>query len=281
MTTVTVLGTGIMGAPMARNLASAGLDVTVWNRTVDKARGIDGATVAPVVTDAVSEADIVVTMLFDADSTAEIMASALPSMKDGAIWIQSATVGLDGVDSLSQLAAEHGVTYLDAPVLGTKQPAENGALTVLVGGPRDLEDAVAPVFDAIGAKTVWVGEQIGDGHRLKLVANSWVLSVTSATAQALATARALEIDPREFLSTIQGGPLDCGYAQLKGAAMLDGHLEASFGLDGATKDAGLIADAMESVAVESGVMRAMQERFADAAASGHGKADMAAVIHAF
>ncbi|WP_328857477.1 NAD(P)-dependent oxidoreductase [Williamsia herbipolensis] len=283
MTTVALLGTGLMGAGMARSMLRHGLDVVVWNRSPEKAAPLAdvGARVADDPESAVRDADIVVTMLFDADSVAEVAEQVLPSFGDGVPWVQTSTVGLDGTRRLAALAEEHDVTYVDAPVLGTRKPAETGALTVLAGGPEDIRDTVKPVFDAIGAKTVWVGTEPGDGHRLKLVANSWVLSVTTATAQAVGLAQHLDLDPRQFLGSIKGGPLDCGYAQLKGEAMITGELEASFGLDGAQKDAGLIADAMDGNEMNSEVMRAIGARFAAASEAGHGKDDMAAVIHGF
>jgi 3-hydroxyisobutyrate dehydrogenase len=283
MTAVTVLGTGIMGAGMAANLASAGLDTTVWNRTPEKARPLAdaGARVAEDPADAVSGADVIVTMLFDADSVAEVMGRALPAAKEGVLWVQTATVGLEGTDRLAALAGEHGVTFVDAPVLGTRQPAEAGQLVVLASGPQEVREAVSPVFDAIGSRTVWVGDRPGQGHRLKLVANSWVLSIVTATAQAVALAQALGVDPQQWLDSIAGGPLDCGYAQAKGKAMLAADFPPAFALDGAVKDSGLIADALASAGVADSVMRAFHERFAAAAAQGHAEEDMAAVVHGF
>ena len=135
--TVTVLGTGIMGAGMARNLIGAGLDVTVWNRSPDRARPLAdaGARIATDGAEAVAGADVVVTMLFDADSVAQVMEEALPAMAPDAVWVQMSTVGLEGTERLAALAARHGVAFLDAPVLGTKAPAEQGTLTVLVERP--------------------------------------------------------------------------------------------------------------------------------------------------
>ncbi|MCE0766351.1 NAD(P)-dependent oxidoreductase [Pseudonocardia kujensis] len=283
MTAVTVLGTGIMGAGMAANLAKAGFDTTVWNRTPGKARPLAdaGARVAEDPAEAVSGADVIVTMLFDADSVAEVMQRALPAAKEGVIWVQTATVGLEGTDRLAALAGEHDIAFVDAPVLGTRQPAEAGQLVVLAGGPEEVREAVAPVFDAIGSRTVWVGEKPGDGHRLKLVANSWVVSIVTATGQAVALAQALGVDPKQWLDSIAGGPLDSGYAQLKGKAMIAEDFPPAFALDGAVKDSGLIAEALAANGVSDQVMAAMHDRFAEAAARGHAEEDMAAVLYGF
>ena len=281
--TVTVLGTGIMGAGMARNLIGAGLDVTVWNRSPDRARPLAdaGARIATDAAEAVAGADVVVTMLFDADSVAQVMEEALPAMAPEAVWVQMSTVGLEGTERLAALAARHDVAFLDAPVLGTKAPAEQGTLTVLVGGPSALRDAVTPVFDAIGSKTLWIGEQPGDGHKLKLVANSWVGMVTAGTGQAIALAGALGLDPQLFLDVIAGGPLDLPYAQLKGKSMIADEFPTSFAVSGVVKDLGLIAAAMRGADVHDGVVEAVAAAFRTADTAGHGDEDMAAVVHAF
>jgi 3-hydroxyisobutyrate dehydrogenase len=280
-TKVTVLGTGIMGAGMARNLVRAGFDVTVWNRTADRAAPLaeDGATVATDLAAAVDGADIVLTMLFDAPAVTAVLDEVAPRIARGALWIQSSTVGIEAAERFAALADKHGLGYVDAPVLGTRQPAEQGKLTVLAAGPAGLREQATPVFDAVGARTVWVGEQPGDGHRLKLVANAWVLSITTATAQSIALAERLGLDPRLFLEVLSGGPTDSAYAQVKGANMISGELAPAFALGGAVKDAGLILEALRASGVDERLMTAVHAQLSDAADAGHADADMAAVIH--
>ncbi|MEU4443596.1 NAD(P)-dependent oxidoreductase [Actinosynnema sp. NPDC050801] len=280
---VVVLGTGLMGAGMARSLLRAKADVVVWNRSLAKARPLadEGAVVADDPKSAVVGADAVITMLFDADATAGVMAEALPSIEDGAVWVQCGTVGLAGSDHLAELAAMHGVPYVDAPVLGTRAPAEQGKLTVLAGGPVELRATVAPVFDAIAIRTVWAGERPGDGQRLKLAANSWVLSITAAAAQAVALTRGLGLDPDAFFEAIAGGPVDSTYAQVKGRAMIDGEFPPSFGVDGAVKDSELIMAAMASTGTDDRLMRVLNEHYRTAAGRVGASADMASVIAAF
>jgi 3-hydroxyisobutyrate dehydrogenase len=276
MTKVSLLGTGIMGAGMGRSMARAGLDVTVWNRSIEKARALD-LPVAEDPAEAVRDADVVVTMLFGFESVARVMTDALPAMRSDAVWLQTSTIGLDETVALSDLAAKHNVSFVDAPVLGTRQPAENGQLTVLAAGRAELKERLAPVLDAISAKVVWVGEQPGDGHRLKLVMNAWVLTVTAGTAQSVALAEALGLDPQQFLDLIAGGPLDAGYAQLKGKAMLTNSFAPAFALSGATKDAGLIREAAAEAGVATELAAALEKLFA---AAGDQDDDMAAVVRA-
>ena len=197
------------------------------------------------------------------------------------MWVQTSTVGLEGTARLAELAARHDVGFVDAPVLGTKVPAEQGTLTVLASGPEALREAVTPVFDAIGSRTMWVGDQPGDGHKLKLVANSWVGTVTAGTGQAVALAEGLGLDPQLFLDAIGGGPLDLPYAQLKAKSMIADDFPTSFAVSGVVKDLGLIADAMRSVDVRDAVVEALADAFRAAEATGHGSDDMAAVVHGF
>lgn len=269
-----MLGTGIMGSGMARSMARAGLDVTVWNRSSDKARALD-LPVADTPADAVKDKDVVVTMLFDFDSVATVMAEALPAMRADAIWLQTSTIGIEESAKLAELATRKGVSFVDAPVSGSRQPAENGQLTVLAAGRPD--ERLEPVLDAISAKVVWVGERPGDGHRLKLVMNAWVLTVTAGTAQSIALAEALGVDPSMFLEMISGGPLDSGYAQLKGKAMLSGDFTPAFPLSGAAKDAGLIKEAATDSGVAGDLAEALEHLFGGA---GNPDDDLSAVIRA-
>ena len=270
--TVALLGTGTMGAGMARNIAAASIPLTVWNRTRSKAEPLAeaGIEVAGSPADAVRDADVVVTKLFDAES--------VESARDQApAGLQQSTVGVEGADALAARAVELGLAYVDAPVLGTRKPAEDGSLVVLASGPDDVRDTVAPVFDAIGARTVWVGEA-GQGTRLKLVANSWVLTVVEGIAESLTLAKALGVDPRQFLDVVKGGAMDAPYVQLKGKAMLAGDFTPSFGLDGATKDAALIVEAARAAGADLAGIEAVQQHFARALDAGHGDLDLAATF---
>jgi 3-hydroxyisobutyrate dehydrogenase len=137
------------------------------------------------------------------------------------------------------------------------------------------------VFDAIGSRAVWIGERPGDGHKLKLVANSWVLSLMAATAQSIALAEAFGLDPQQFLGVISGGPLDSAYAQVKAKAMIAGDFAPSFAVSGAVKDSVLIAEAMQAAGCDDRMMQAVHAEFETSARAGHEQEDMAAVVHAF
>ncbi|MDX2938329.1 NAD(P)-dependent oxidoreductase [Streptomyces ipomoeae] len=283
--TVSVLGTGIMGAAMARNLVRAGHTVRAWNRTRAKAEPLaaDGAEVVDTPAEAVRGADVVLTMLYDGAAALEVMRDAGPGLRPGAVWAQSTTAGVEGVAELAALAREYGLVFYDAPVLGTRQPAEAGQLTVLAAGPVEGRETVTPVFEAVGARTVWTGEDgaAGNATRLKLVANSWVLAATNAAGEVLALAKALDVDPQSFFDVIDGGPLDMGYLRAKSALILDDRLSpASFAVATAAKDARLIVEAGRRHGVRLDVAAAGAERLARAAAQGHADEDMAAAYFA-
>jgi 3-hydroxyisobutyrate dehydrogenase len=270
---------------MARNLCRAGLEVRVWNRSREKAEPLaaDGARVTGTPAEAVEGADVVLTMLYDGHTVLEVMREAASALRPGAVWAQCTTAGTELVAELAGFAREHGLVFYDAPVLGTRQPAEAGQLTVLAAGPLEGRETVAPVFDAVGAKTMWTGEDGGAGSasRLKLVANSWVLAATAATGEVLALAKALGVDPQGFFDLIEGGPLDMGYLRAKAGLLLDGRLSPpSFAVATAEKDARLIVEAGERNGARLDVAVATAERLARAAAQGHAGEDMVAAYFA-
>lgn len=269
---VALLGTGIIGGGMARNLAKAGIPLTLWNRTRAKAEEL-GGEVADSSADAVRDAGIVITVLADGPTVASVIREAQPA--PGTIWMQSATVGIEACEELAKIADELGLVYVDAPVLGTKGPAEAGQLTVLASGPESAREPLGPILDAVGAKTLWLGEA-GKGSRLKLVMNAWVLTVVEGVAQSLTLAKALGLDPQLFLDAVKGGAMDAPYVQLKGGAMLAGEFEPQFPLWGAAKDARLIEEAAGRAGVDLALARTLVETFGRAEEQGHGDKDMAA-----
>lgn len=279
MTTVAVLGTGTMGEPIARNIARADFDVRVWNRTREKAEPLeaDGATVCDSAAAAAQGAEFVLTLLADADATAETVEEVV--FEDGAIWVQMATVGVAGAERLIELAREKDVAFVDSPVLGTRKPAEEGELVVLASGPDEALERCAPLFDVIGSDTRLLGSPPA-GSKLKMVTNLWLLAVTQGAAEAIALAEGLGLDAREFLATLEGSQIDSPYLHLKGEAMLDRQLEPSFRLELAAKDAALVLEAAEKVDIDTRVARAVHDAFETAVELGHGDQDMAAVYFA-
>ena len=178
---IAVLGTGTMGAPMARNLLKAGFRVRVWNRTPEKARPLatEGADIADTPADAVRDAAFVVTMLTDGAAVLAVMGQAAESMPEGAVWLQTSMVGKNA-KRMAEFAESHGITFVDSPVIGTRETATHGRLVLLACGPRDALDRAQPIFDAIGSKTVRLEPETRGASRIKLVASAWAVGLAES-----------------------------------------------------------------------------------------------------
>jgi 3-hydroxyisobutyrate dehydrogenase len=272
---VAILGTGTMGAPMARNLARAGHDVVAWNRTRAKAEGL-GARVAETPAEVVQGAEAVITMLSDGDA----VLAAMDGVRLGGeqVWWQASTVGLEATERLSEQAGD--AAFVDGPVLGTRQPAEEGKLTILASGPAAAKEGLRPLFEVVGAKTIDLGEEAGAGSRLKLVLNAWIVALVESLGETVALAEGLGIDPARFLEVIDGGPLGLPYAKMKGALMLQRNYEPSFKLSLAAKDARLALAAAREAGLELPLVEAVRAQMEKAIAAGHGEEDMAATVEA-
>ena len=277
---VAVLGTGIMGAPMARSIAAAGHEVRAWNRTRERAEPLaeHGVTVADAPAEAVEGADVVVTMLADGDAVEAVVAD-LP-LPEGSVWAQMSTVGAEALERLVARAEGAGVPIVDAPVLGTRAPAEQGQLTVIAAGPPQARERCAPVFDAVGSRTVVLGDEPGTATRMKLVLNTWLLALVEGLAESIALAERLGVDPAKFIEIIDGGPLGPPYAKMKGTMMIERSYEPSFSLALAAKDARLALGAAEAQGLELPALRAIRAQLEKAVELGHGDEDMAAAVEA-
>ena len=276
--TIAVLGAGgTMGFPIARNLARAGFTVRAWNRSREKAESLadDGAQVVDSPAEAAKGADVILTMLSAGNAVLDAMSSALSTKRaDGAFWLQMSTIGEQGTERCIEAAQKHELPFVDAPVLGTKQPAHEAKLVIMASGPADLKDRLAPIFDAIGQRTMWLGEA-GAGTRLKLATNSWVLTIVEGTAETLALAEGLGLDPQLVLDAVAGGPLDMPYLQTKAKAIMERDFEPSFRLMLAAKDASLVDESASSHGLDLPLLRTIRLRL-DQGAEDHPDEDMSA-----
>ena len=240
MATIAVMGTGVMGAPMARNLARAGHDVRAWNRSPDKAAPLrdDGVDVRDDPESAAAGADVVLTMLADADAVLDVARRA--RLAEGQIWWQASTIGIDGIEQCAALAQETGATLVDAPVLGTRMPAEEGKLVILASGPDAALDALRAALRR-GRAAHDAPRAGGDRH------------APEARGQHVGPGRDAGhrrddrgrpgAGPRSgvVFDALEGGALDLPYFRMKGKLMLDEDFPASFALALAAKDARLVA----------------------------------------
>jgi 3-hydroxyisobutyrate dehydrogenase len=220
VTPTTVLGTGIMGSAMARNLITAGLPTTVWDRSAAATPRLAeaGALAAASAVNAVRDARVVITMLPTPDAVTAVIFDGGVAEAFGAeaVWAQMGTIGGDATAEiatrLGQLRPD--VMFVDAPVSGSKGPAEKGQLLILASGPPAAEAVTRPVFSAIGRKTLWLGAA-GQGSRMKLVVNAYMSILIEGVAEALELATELGVDTAKLNEAIEGGPLDAPIADAK------------------------------------------------------------------
>jgi len=247
---VAVLGIGAMGHGMATSALRAGIPTIVWNRTPGSTRDLAGlgADVAETVADAARRAAIVVTMVTDTDAVISIARDQgmLAALAPGAIWVQMSTIGVAGIERVAAMvqAERPDVTLLDAPVSGSKDPAEQGQLTIFAAGPEDARSRVAPLFDALGQRTVWVGA-VGAGSRLKLVNNTLVAFAAEAVATSVSLAHRLGLATETMIEAVGGGPLVSPWQAAKLERIAKGEFSAQFALSLALKDVRLALQAAD------------------------------------
>jgi 3-hydroxyisobutyrate dehydrogenase len=246
--TVAFLGTGTMGHAMAVNALRAGLPTIVWNREPGPTRDLAelGAQVADTAADSARRAPIVVTMVTDADAVMSIAGQQgmLAALAPGAIWVQMSTIGVAGIERVATLVENQrpDITLVDAPVSGSKGPAEEGTLTIFASGPDDARARVAPLFDAIGQRTMWVGPA-GTGTRLKLVNNTWLAFGAEAVNASVALAHRLGLETETVADALGGGPLVSPWQAAKLQRIVEGDFSPQFPLSLALKDVHLVLEA--------------------------------------
>jgi 3-hydroxyisobutyrate dehydrogenase len=281
--TVAFLGVGQMGAPMATRLLGAGFALRVWNRSPQHTVALvdAGAAAAQSPNDAARGADFVITMLPDGATVESVMLGdqgALSTLEKGAFWLQMSTVGVDWAARLSEIAHEHDVTFVDAPVSGSVGPAINGALVILASGPAESREPTAPVFEALG-RIVWLGEA-GLGSAAKLVLNNWLADIVEATVEMIRFSAALGLDPHAVVDLLEGLPIGSPFGIAKARQMLGGDFAPSFALKHALKDVDLALDTARARGVNLLLSQSFVGSWHRAVDSGLGDRDVSAVFAA-
>ncbi|HEX2424081.1 MAG TPA: NAD(P)-dependent oxidoreductase [Actinomycetota bacterium] len=250
MTATAFLGLGTMGRAMATSALRAGIPTIVWNREPDATRDLAelGADVAETAADAAGRAEIVVTMVTNADAVISIARDQgmLAALAPGTIWIQMSTIGVEGIERVAALvdAERPDVILLDAPVSGSKVPAEQGQLTIFASGPEEARSRVGPLFEALGERTIWVGA-VGAGSRLKLVNNTWLAFTSEAVVSSIALARRLGLGTETVTGALDGGPLVSPWQAAKLQRIAKDDYSTQFGLSLALKDVHLALQAAD------------------------------------
>jgi 3-hydroxyisobutyrate dehydrogenase len=274
---VGLLGVGLMGSAMARRLLDQGFEVLAWDRHAEQVKAVEerGAEPADEPAAVVRGADVVITMLPTAPIVLDVVEPLLDDWPEATIWLQMSSVGAAEADQLAEVAREHQVTLVDAPVSGSTHPAEEGQLTILASGPESSRAQVEPVFEALGSRVLWVGEA-GMGSRLKMAANHWMIAMTAALAESMHLCDEMGLDQRRFVELLDGGPLGSPYGLLKLQEMLAHDYPVGFPVRLALKDLELVREVEQSSKVPMPVLDAAYERFLTADEE-HADEDLAAV----
>jgi 3-hydroxyisobutyrate dehydrogenase len=265
---VAVLGLGHMGVRMARRLVESGHEVTVWNRSAG--RTVDGARVADSPASAVSDADVVITMLTDGDAVSSVLfgpSGAAPALRPGTTVVEMSTIGLEALGAIAQRLPD-GVELVDAPVTGSTAAAESGSLTILAGASDATLDGVRDVLDALGTVRHCGGP--GSGAALKLVLNTALVTAVASLADALSVADAVGVPRETALDALRAGPLGIAVQRLTGGT---GHFAVGLAL----KDLDLALGAAGSSG-DLPAARAAGVRMRAAIDAGHGGDDISTLI---
>ncbi len=284
MTQVAFLGLGIMGSRQAANLVRAGHELTVYNRTAQTARdwaAEHGATAAATPREAAAAADVVISMVVDGDQVAEVLLGepdgAVHGARDGAVFVDMTTIASAQTRAIAARLGEHGVRLVDAPVTGSAPKAQDGTLTIMVGGADDDVERVRELFDVMGAKVLHVGE-LGQGETVKVITNA-VAAVNAATlAQALIVGKAVGADLEALVEVMGISSAGSTMVDLKARPMLDHEYSALFKLEHMLKDVRLCLDEAQAAGVPFPAAASAGDLYVAAMGRGLADADFAAVL---
>ncbi len=280
---VAILGIGAMGHGMAISALRSGLPTIVWNRRAEAMRDLAelGAEAVDTPAEAARRATVVVTMVTDTEAVLSIARDQgmLAALAPGSIWVQMSTIGTAGIDTVAALVNEErpDVVLLDAPVSGSKDPAEQGMLTIFASGPTEARPRVTPLFEALGQRTVWVGP-VGTGSRLKLVNNTWLAFTAEAVAASMAVAHQMGLATDTVASVLHGGPIVAPWQEAKLQRIANGDFSPQFALSLALKDVRLALEAAGGARL--GTLGCLANEWQKAVDAGLGGQDVTVVTRA-
>ncbi|TRW18053.1 NAD(P)-dependent oxidoreductase [Glacieibacterium frigidum] len=279
------LGLGVMGAPMARHLAAAGHDVTVYNRTAAKAQAwvaAHGGRAAATPAEAATGAEVVLTCVGNDDDLRAVVLGpdgALAAMAPGALFVDHTTVSATIAREIAA-AGEGRVLVLDAPVSGGQAGAENGALTIMCGGTEAAFAAAQPVLAAYAKRVGHMGPS-GSGQLTKMVNQIAIAGVLQGLAEALAFARAAGLDSDAVVDVISKGAAQSWQMDNRAATMAKGEFDFGFAVDWMRKDLGLVLNEASRAGLGLPLTALVDQFYADVQAMGGGRHDTSSLIRRF
>ena len=276
---VAFLGLGIMGRPMAANLAKAGHEVTVWNRTPGKT--VEGARVVSSPAEAANGAEVVWMCVSDTKAVEDVLFGSNgveQSLTEGMIIVDSSTISPMATCKFAERVKARGVQYVDAPVTGSKVGAEGGTLIFIVGGEDAVIERLKPLFAAMGKKIFRMGE-IGKGHAAKLAMNLQIALIYEGFAEGLTLASKLGVDPATLLPLINASMVHSGVVEYKAPFVLRRDFSPNFPLRLMHKDIRLALEAAKESRVKLPGLETVEEIYEMATEDGHENLDFAATLN--
>jgi 3-hydroxyisobutyrate dehydrogenase-like beta-hydroxyacid dehydrogenase len=280
---VAFLGLGIMGSRMAANVAKAGLELVVWNRTESTAETFCAeheATLAGSPAEAAAGADVVVTMVVDGAQVRQVLLGddgAAAKARAGTLFIDCSTIGPTATHEIAAELAKRDLTLLDAPVTGSSPKAQDGTLTIMVGGSEDDFHRAKPLFDAMGELIVYAGPQ-GHGQMVKLLNNAVAAGNAAVLGQALVVGARAELDLEALVRVMGAGAGGSAMLDLKAGPMIDHDYTTLFKLEHMLKDVRLCLEEGQTLGVPFPSAAYTREILTAAMGLGHADDDFAAMI---
>lgn len=272
------IGLGIMGSRMAANLQKAGHELVVYNRTAEKAQTLveGGARLAETAAVVASETEVVITMLSTPEVVSHVAEEFLPVMADGAFWIDISTVNPSFSREMGKLSAGYQVRFVDAPVAGSKAPAENGELLFLAGGKEEDLTDITPLFDIMGKKTLYLGD-IGNGANVKMLINLMLAQSMATFSEAIALGKGMGLEEGQLLNILTATPVVAPVMGLLKARLLAGDFEVNFPLKWIHKDVMLALDTASELSVQMPSLEQTEALYKSALDEGLGDLDFSAI----
>jgi len=279
------LGLGLMGVRMAKNLATKGFSVTVWNRTAAKAAPLRplGVKVVDTPAQVMSEVDAACTCVSTPaalESVLEGPEGLFSTARKGQLLVDFSTIGPEQARSIDARARAKGLDFVEAPVTGSKNGAEKGTLLIMFGASAEGAARAEPIFKAVGEKWVHCGP-VGAGSQVKLAGNALIAAMLQALGEGMLLATRAGVDPAKLLEVVQASGYRSPYFEFKGQALLRRDFETHFAIDLMHKDLGLFLDVASALRVPTPATAAIRECYQLARAAGKGEQDIGAVITTF
>jgi 3-hydroxyisobutyrate dehydrogenase len=281
---VAFLGLGIMGSRMAANLAKAGFELTVWNRTASKASDFadshPGVQVAQTPAQAAAEANIVLTMVVDGEQVASVLLGdqgVVRGAGEGTLCVDCSTIGPSAAREIARQLESHGLQMLDAPVTGSAPRAEAGTLTIMIGGTEEAVDRARPVFEAMGELIVHIGP-LGQGQMVKIIQNAIASTNAAVVGQALLVAKRAGVDLDAFTAVVKASAGGSTMLELKAGPMRSHDYTPLFKLEQMLKDVRLCLEEGQALGAPFPFAALTREILTAAKGRGYGGDDFAALI---